>query len=172
MAYPATDLPQSTPGEFVDENDWNGLVDALNFLAARPACRLTDTGGQSVANDTDTLLLWDTETYDTDSMHSTSVNTGRITFNKAGIYVVTANIIFPTNGNGYRHARIMLDDTVVLAEDAKTSASVVTAIGHSITAQCKVTAGQFVVARCKQTTGGSLSTTADSNFEAVWVGRG
>lgn len=68
-------------------NEWGGNV---SFLANPPACRLTKSGNQTgIAHATETALTWDQETYDTDSMHSTSVNTSRITFTTAGIYVVT-----------------------------------------------------------------------------------
>ena len=171
MAYTA---PRTwTAGEYPTAAQFNqDLRDNVSFLANPPACKVTDTGGQSVADDTDTLLLWDTEEFDTDTMHSTSVNPGRITFTRAGLYVVTANVIFPTNGNGYRHARIRANGTTTLAEDARTSASVVTNIGHSLSVLYKAAAAQYAEVLCRQTTTAALTTTADSNFSAVWIGLG
>lgn len=55
-----------------------------------PACRARRTGTFSLANVTNHTILWDTEDYDTDGFHSTSVNTSRLTVpaDKGGLYAV------------------------------------------------------------------------------------
>lgn len=75
-----------------DTNRWIGYDGSLWRPTPHnpPACRITHSTTQSITNNTTTALLADSETYDTDSMHSTSSNTSRITMNKAGIYVVTS----------------------------------------------------------------------------------
>lgn len=73
-----------------------GVRDVLNFLLSTyPRCHVYNAAGQSIPNSaTLNLMLWDSEVYDTDSMHSTSVNTSRITFTSAGTYRVDAMICF------------------------------------------------------------------------------
>lgn len=85
LTYP---IPTVTAGEFIDTPDWNALVDSINFHSNPPACRVYNNAAQSITDNTETTVAFNSERYDTDSMHSTSVNTSRITFNTAGLYVV------------------------------------------------------------------------------------
>lgn len=48
------------------------------------------------------VLTYDTERYDTNDFHSLVSNTDRITINEAGIYIITANVTFASNPNGWR----------------------------------------------------------------------
>lgn len=72
-----------TAAQFNEEiRDW------VAALANPPACRVNHNTTQSINDNTETALVFNSERYDTDSMHSTSSNTSRITFNTAGLYVV------------------------------------------------------------------------------------
>lgn len=53
------------------------------------ACRVGRAATQSIPNTTNTLVAFDTEDFDTNGMHSTTVNNSRITIQTAGIYVVS-----------------------------------------------------------------------------------
>lgn len=64
----------------------------IGMLGDPPACRVYNNANISINNATSTLLTFNTERYDTDTMHSTGTNPGRITFNKAGIYEVGAHV--------------------------------------------------------------------------------
>ena len=65
----------------------------------------------SLTNNTDTTLTFNTENYDTDSYHSTSSNTSRLTVPSAGKYLITANVGFAANATGYRFAKIQKNGT-------------------------------------------------------------
>lgn len=56
---------------------------------------------QSISNTTETLLTWDTERFDTDNIHSTTTNTGRMTVptGKAGKWLVSGQISHPNYGS-------------------------------------------------------------------------
>lgn len=69
-------------------------------------CRLTKSAGQNFTGTTLTVLTWDTEKFDTDSMHSTVTNTERITFTTAGYYIVSFNFNTDTNANAYTGVRL------------------------------------------------------------------
>ena len=58
--------------------------DALDFLLDPPRLWAYDASGLALANATTTLITFDSEIYDTDTMHSTSTNTSRCTFTTAG----------------------------------------------------------------------------------------
>lgn len=62
--------------------------------------RVHNTANQSIPNDTTTAITFDTEDHDTDTMHSTVSNTGRITFTTAGKYVVMCQVRLAANAGG------------------------------------------------------------------------
>lgn len=61
-----------------------------------PTCRVTNSLTQLIPHITVTALTWDTNAVDPTGMHSTSVNTSRITIASPGMYVVTAAVEFVT----------------------------------------------------------------------------
>ena len=65
-------------------------------------CSVYDTGTQSIAGSTTTLLTWNSEEYDTDAFHSTSTNTSRITIpsGKNGKYQLNCMIQWDDNVTG------------------------------------------------------------------------
>jgi hypothetical protein len=76
-------------------------------------CRLEKSANQSISNSTDTALTWDTETFDTDTFHSTSTNTSRITIpaGKAGYYQFNVNIGWGASSTGIRDLNISKNGT-------------------------------------------------------------
>ena len=60
--------------------------------------------GQSISNTTYTALTYDSENYDTDSFHSTSSNTSRLTIpsGKGGKYQINAYVNWDNNATGRR----------------------------------------------------------------------
>lgn len=62
----------------------SGVRDVFDFLLDTPHCEVHDNAGITLVNATATLMLYDTESNDTDNMHSTVSNTGRIVFNTVG----------------------------------------------------------------------------------------
>jgi hypothetical protein len=92
---------------------WGDQIRA-NFVAlgARPACSVSNSAVQAVTTGgTGEVLTANTEAYDTDSMHSMSVATSRITFNTAGLYLVIATVQFANNTTGNRSVSFKIDGT-------------------------------------------------------------
>jgi hypothetical protein len=55
------------------------LRDNLDFLRAHHGCSLFKSAAQTVTSGSDDLVTWNSEDFDTDALHSTVTNTGRIT---------------------------------------------------------------------------------------------
>ena len=72
--------------------------DVLTIIAGtlqKPLCRLRQVTAQTgVAHNTQTIVTFDTEDFDTHGAHSTSSNTGRITPQVAGYYRFSATVLF------------------------------------------------------------------------------
>lgn len=93
-----------------DGTSWN-LIGGRNVTA-----RVRNSAVQSVSSGSSTQLLWDTEDLDDDALHSTSVNTGRLTIPSGlgGTYMVgydtycaaggqAASAWIEKNADGIRH---------------------------------------------------------------------
>ncbi len=61
-------------------------------------CKVFNNADQSIANATAVALAWNSEQFDTDTMHDTSTNNSRITFTTAGTYIITANLLVDMAG--------------------------------------------------------------------------
>jgi hypothetical protein len=177
MAY--TPPTTRTTGDLVTAATWNAdLVDNIRFLASPPACRVWNNANQSIPNNVLTALLFNSERYDTDSMHSTVTNTSRITFTTAGVYVVFAHLNIASNATGKRSAGFRLNGGTFIGEltvppvsGADTNLSPCTTY--------KFAAGDYVECYVNQTSGVALNVVALGDpyrhtfeFGATWVGLG
>lgn len=74
---------------------WGDVIrDDLEFLVDPPAASVFNSAAVSVADNTLTTLNANSELFDNDAMHSTSVNTSRLTAQTAGRYLITARVNF------------------------------------------------------------------------------
>lgn len=141
-----------------------------------PACRVHHSAVQSIPNNTETPLLFNSKRYDTDSMHSTSVNTSRITLNTAGLYVVSGNIQWAANATGPRQIGIRLNGGTYLAIELDPSAGASIVHQQNVTTVYKFAATNYVELVAYQASGAALNSNAAGNyspeFSATWIGSG
>jgi hypothetical protein len=73
--------------------------------------KVFQSADQSLSNATFTAITFNSETFDTDGFHSTSVNTSRLTVpsGKAGYYLVTAQLAYNGNATGQRQAEVTVN---------------------------------------------------------------
>jgi len=139
-----------------------------------PACRIYNSASISIPTGALTVLTFDSERYDTDSMHSTSVNTSRITINTAGVYILTGTVSFPANATGFRQTALRLNGGTFIASDVR--ASIATGIELIIATTWKFAAADYVELLVQQTSGAPLNVTSLSayslEFAASWVAVG
>ena len=113
-----------------------GTLTAGTFSAAAIAVRLTHSANQAVANGAWTGLNWDTETQDSTALHSTAVNSSRISLTSSGWWTVGGQGIWNTLAAAVSTmilgARIVRNDNEVLIGNASfldgTAPSTVTAL--------------------------------------------
>jgi hypothetical protein len=81
-------------------------------------CLLYNSTDYTISNNTNTIMTWNTETYDTDSFHSTTTNTGRITIptGKGGYYLITSMIFFENASSGAAiRLRVLKNGTAIFS---------------------------------------------------------
>lgn len=154
------------------------LRDNVSYLANPPACRvLNSVDITGIVTNTQTRLTFDTELYDTDTMHSTSVNTGRITFNTAGLYAVGSSVTFGVSATGDRTLSLLKAGTTIVAEaDIAPNPTGGRGTGVVVATIYKFAAAEWVEVWATQNSGGNLSVLKLGEFTpifwATWMGFG
>lgn len=121
--------------------------------------RLTK-GVQSVSNAIETSMLWTTENFDTDDLHSTSVSTDRVTITTAtaGKWLIIGAVHWDGSASGQRIIRILKNGGhpgIASNVSAPPGANF-----HGVTVETIIdlTAGDFVTVSVYQDSGGTLDT--------------
>ena len=127
-------------------------------------CHLYKSSTQSINNSTDTALTWDSEQFDTDSFHSTSTNTSRITIpsGKAGKYLFTARINWTTNASGSREFKMFKNGTEQFWQPV---ALAPTQTGNTWTTIYDAAVSDYFEAYVWQNSGGALTTIGGTSAE-------
>lgn len=167
--------PKTMGAEPLVSSDWNTYVrDNELFLYEPPRCRVYKAGDQTIATASDVSILFDSERYDNDTMHSTSSEEDRITFNTAGIYIVGGCVSFDSNTTGYRTLRIELNGTTQIANvqvRANDAGSVNTNLSISTCYQFAL--NDYIKLIVRHSKGSDLDVKSVSNaspeFWATWV---
>lgn len=100
--------------------DGASWVSYVPVNADEASCRVHHSTTQAAADNTLTTLVWNTEDYDTNGLHSILANTSRITFATAGKYLFASTVRFSTSIGSGRQARIdvLLNGTTVIASQS------------------------------------------------------
>lgn len=125
--------------------------------------RVYNSAAISSNNATLTALTFDTERYDTDGLHSTSSNTGRLTCTRAGKHLIVVNLEFASNATGYRVVHIRLNGTTYIAVDSKMAVNG-NATWFSTATIYDLAVGDYVEVVVYQTSGGALNVSAAGNY--------
>lgn len=151
----------------------NNITSVLGWLLAPAICRVRATGAQSIANNTFATLTFDAEDLDSTGMHSTSVNTSRITAVYPGWYFSAGANCWAAGGGAATSRR--LSQHLVNAGSALNGSigggvgmnSIMPAVWRSMHIYLNV--GDYVETQIYQDTGSSLSTyVALSNYQPSW----
>ena len=81
----------------------NNIGTSLNWLFSAPACHVTRNVATTISNLVTTAILYNAEFYDSDNLHSTTVDPGRITFTRKGVwYYGSTNVEWQAHTIGLR----------------------------------------------------------------------
>lgn len=140
-----------------------------------PAVRATRSSTQSINNTTWTSVLFTATDYDTDNLHSTQSNTGRLTIRTPGLYLLQGSLYMGVSATGTRFLRIYKNGATELHQwlDQPGSAGEVVAMVHCI---AFLNAGDYVEMQAYQSSGGAMNVAASTPnwcfFEAAYLGSG
>ena len=130
--------------------EWATVSSSPTFSGARVYASAT----QSFGNATAALFTWDSESYDTNSYHSTVTNTARLTVPTTGYYLITAKIMWASNSNGVRITELKKNGTSVgyIEQGADDTTAV------NLTEVLYATASDYFDVTGYQNSGGTLAT--------------
>lgn len=162
-------------GDGLTAADWNTYVrDNANFLYQPPRVDVYHSTDQSIANATDTALSFDSERYDTDTMHSTVTNNSRVTVNTEGLYTVSAGIEFASNTTGSRQVVIQVNGSSSIAVANTPSGATLGVVRLSTSTTWYASAGDYFQVLVYQDSGGALNALGVQPrapfLRAAWVG--
>jgi hypothetical protein len=156
----------------------NGSLGTGELSHSIPAARVTHSSAQSIPDfPPGATLAFDTEHYDTASMHDNATNNSRLTAPVTGIYAVTAEVDWTSNATGTRELTLMKNGSTFIADDDTDGISVVFGgQSQSVTAQVRLVAGDYVEVGVLQTSGGSLNVMSagetSPEFSLTWLAPG
>lgn len=119
--------------------------------------RAFNSGAQSIPDAAETKLTFDSERWDTDDCHSTSVSSGRLTANTAGMYVISASIAFADNATGRRKVSIRWNDATLIAQESQPASTAGDSTYMTVSTIYKMAAGDYVEVQVYQNSGGALN---------------
>jgi hypothetical protein len=111
----------------------------------------------TIANNTFTALTFNSELYDTDSYHSTSTNTSRITIptGLGGQYLITSTFQWDLSAVGGRFFKIYKNGSSIF-EAPEMIGSATVYVGPTISTILSLSAGDYIEIYVRQTSGGNL----------------
>jgi hypothetical protein len=130
---------------------------ANRFLPKQAMVRVTKSAAQSINSGSATALTWDTETFDTDSLHDNVTNNNRLTASVTGKWMVTAAVSFAANSTGYRQVKINKNNTTDYAIAVSLNLGASDTPGVTVSDIVDLAAGDYVQIIAAQNSGGALN---------------
>jgi len=147
-------------------------IPPASMTSTQPGCRLTNSASQALPASTITFLTFDTERFDTDNMHSPTVNTGRITIQTAGVYMVGCGMeITPGTGCTRLICGIRLNRGLAGADVMRNDWQLTTGAYGGVTMNpvglWKFNAGDYIEVYTYQASGGAGTVNASGGAQGI-----
>lgn len=155
-------VPNQADGTLVTTTDTDSVTPGMLYFSGATAYRST---AQSITNATFTAVLFDAESADTDTYHSTSSNTSRLTVPATGMYRVTYDAAFAVGAGGAERSFWV---AINGAGGASANRYAITSTGPNVpnarnaSIDLPLTAGDYVELWCYQDSGGALNTASEA----------
>lgn len=127
-------------------------------------CKVYHSVNQSLANNTNNALSFNSERFDTDNIHNTVSNTARLTCNTAGNYLIGGSVAFAASAMGGRQINIFLNGVTTIALENTTNMGAGTPTLMSISTVHYLSAGDYVQLFAYQGSGSALNVLASSAY--------
>lgn len=151
------------------------LYAIANNFAPVPACRVYHDANQTIPNANLTVLSFNKERFDTDTIHDTSTNNSRLTCKTAGIYLIEGGVSFNTNGEHDVALNVLLNGATNIKQvryRAVLAGLTKIDIGTTI---YSLAVNDYVELQAFQDSGGAINAVAETNnapvFSMAYLGK-
>lgn len=152
------------------------MRDNIAWLATdSPAARAYNNAALTITTGTDTVLTLNSERFDNASVHSTSVNTGRMTIPSGGggKYLALAQIAWANDtGGDERLLQIIINASSTLGQDMRGASATNGYAKQSITVTWAMSAADYVTMNAEHNKGSDLqiqsATSYSPEFQVFW----
>src|SRR6266540_1593217 len=136
-----------------------------------PTARVYHNIAQTLTTAVSLNLAFNTERFDTDTIHDTLTNNTRLTCKTAGVYEIGGSAEFAANATGVRSLQILLNGaTAIVEQDITSTGAVVHRMSVSTVYQLAV--NDYVELRATQSSGGNLNVNSTGNHSPeFWMAR-
>jgi len=152
---------------------WNGSAwvsqKVTHSQMTVPSARVYGSANQSIADSSTVALAFNSERYDTDSMHDTATNNTRLTCNTTGTYSITGSVQFAANATGRRLIQVRINGATVIATAGFNTVSGSFNTDIVVTTDYQLSATDYVELVAFQNSGGALNVLATSNYSPEFM---
>lgn len=152
---PKSDVADDT---LIRPTNWNA-----NHVLAGEGAKVYHSADQSVPHNTWTALAFDSERYDTDTIHDVTTNNSRLTCKTAGKYSIKANVTFAGNATGSRWLRILIGPYLLAIVNSLAVSTEYTCL--SLSGDVNMAVDDYVELCALQSSGGALDVKASGGNE-------
>lgn len=147
-------------------NSW----EIVGYKMAKASARVFHSAAPSIANNAWQVLNFDSERFDTDTIHDTATNNSRLTCKTPGKYQITFFALFDAHATGWRGFQIKLNGATVIG-DSRTDAIATAAIatGQTVTTLYDLVLNDYVEAQVLQNSGAALNILAFGNISPEFM---
>lgn len=140
-----------------------------NFIPFAPTARLHQAAAAAIANNTPTILAWDSEDIDSDSLHDPAVNPSRVTITRPGRYLILAQVNYAQNATGRRSINLLRNGSTLNAQGDQFPNNATDTSHPQIIDIQDLAAGDYIEVQTTQTSGGALNGIGVI-FEVTYIG--
>jgi hypothetical protein len=113
--------PVATEGTPINAANLSKIENQLGLLTDIPSCRAYNDANIVIAHNSNTPVTFNSESWDTDEIHSITSNTSRLTCKTAGIYLLHACIIWADNATGERILNFRVNGSDFVSSERRAS---------------------------------------------------
>ena len=152
----------------------HGEAEPFDAHLNNPSCRVYHNAYQSIPNATWTWLSFNSERWDTDSIHDTVTNNSRLTCRTAGKYQISLSVVWAANATGQRGVGLRVDGATYIVTDFRMPNSAGILPGFAVSTLWNLAVDSYVELGVYQESGGNLNINSSASnspeFMMVRVG--
>jgi hypothetical protein len=149
-------------------------VTGTNLKATAIGARAYNNANIAITTGVVTALTFNSERWDSDTIHDTGSNTSRLTCKTAGKYIITGNIEWAADATSVRTLQIRVNGSTAIGNDSRAPLSGVLTTSQTTTTIYDLAVNDYVELVAYQATAGNLNVLTTANyspeFSMVWMG--